>query len=96
MTRNASDARELYPVNLRVRAETRSLIDRAAGLLGRTRSDFMIEAARRAAEDAILDQRVIATDRDSFDRFIAILDRPPETNDKLRKTLHAPAPWEKG
>jgi uncharacterized protein (DUF1778 family) len=94
MARASSEPKELFAVNLRVRGETRSIIDRAASLLGRSRSDFMIEASRRAAEDAILDQTVIATDRASFDRFVAILDRPPETNEKLRKMLRAPAPWE--
>lgn len=84
----------LHPVNLRVRSETRSLIDQAARMLGRSRSDFMIEASRKAAEDAILDRGVIAVDRETFDRFVAILDRPPQTNEKLRKTLRTPAPWE--
>jgi uncharacterized protein (DUF1778 family) len=84
----------LHAVNLRVRSETRSLIDQAARMLGRSRSDFMIEASRKAAEDAILDRTVIALDREKFDRFVAILDRPPQTNEKLRKTLRTPLPWE--
>jgi len=83
-----------HAVNLRVRHETRALIDRAAQAQGRSRSDFMIEAARRAAEDAILDQTVILTDRESYDRFVAILDRPPEPNDRLRKLMRTRAPWE--
>jgi hypothetical protein len=36
-------------VNLRVREEIRDLIDQAAKIQGRSRSDFMIDAARRAA-----------------------------------------------
>jgi uncharacterized protein (DUF1778 family) len=94
MPQISTEANELHAVNLRVRTETRSLIDRAARMLGRTRSDFMIEASRRAAEDAILDQTVISTDRESYDRFLAILDRPAEPNAKLRQMLRAPAPWE--
>jgi uncharacterized protein (DUF1778 family) len=81
-------------VNLRVRTDTRALIDRAAQALGRSRSDFMIEAARRAAEEAILDQTVITTDPESYNRFLAQLDRPPQTNEKLRKLMQTPAPWE--
>jgi len=81
-------------VNLRIRTETRALIDRAAQALGRSRSDFMIDAARRAAEDAILDQAVITTDRAGYDRFLAILDRPPETNERLRTLMQTPAPGE--
>lgn len=81
-------------VNLRIREDTRALIDRAARALGRSRSDFMIEAARRAAEDAILDQTVIVTDRGSYDRFVEMLDRPPQSNAKLRRLMQTAAPWD--
>jgi uncharacterized protein (DUF1778 family) len=43
-------------VNLRVRADIRNLIDWAAQSQGKSRSEFMVDAARRAAEDALLDQ----------------------------------------
>lgn len=82
-------------INLRVRDETRALIDRAAQAQGRSRSDFMIEASRRAAEDAILDQAAIITDQAGYARFLDILDAPAESNEKLRAILHAPAPWER-
>ncbi len=83
-----------HAVNLRVRNDTRALIDHAARAQGRSRSDFMIEAARRAAEEAILDQTVILTDQAGYDRFLALLDRPPETNERLRKLMQTRAPWE--
>lgn len=89
-----SSARELKAVNLRVREDTRALIDKAASILGRSRTDFMIEASRRAAEEAILDQRVIIVSQESYDDFLAILDRPPEANEKLVKLLRTKAPWE--
>ncbi len=82
-------------INLRVRDETRALIDRAAQAQGRSRSDFMIEASRRAAEDAILDQAAIMTDRAGYERFLEILDAPAESNEKLRAILRTPAPWER-
>lgn len=91
---NAATDSHTKAINLRVREETRALIDRAAQAQGRSRSDFMIEAARRAAEDAILDQTVIQTDRASYDEFMALLDRPAQTNDRLRATLQASAPWD--
>ena len=87
-------SRALKAVNLRVREDTRALIDKAASILGRSRTDFMIEASRRAAEEAILDQKVIMVDRDSYDQFLAMLDRPPELNAKLRKMLRTKAPWD--
>lgn len=91
---NAAPDGHTKAINLRVREETRALIDRAAQAQGRSRSDFMIEAARRAAEDAILDQTVIQMDRASYDEFVALLDRPAQANDRLRITLQTRAPWD--
>lgn len=85
----------VHAVNLKVRGETRALIDRAARMQGRSRSDFMIEASRRAAEDAILDQTVISVDREAYDKFLAMLDAPPLPNEGLRRTMQTPAPWER-
>jgi uncharacterized protein (DUF1778 family) len=47
-------------LNLRIKEE-RSLIDRAAKTLGKNRTDFVLDAARRAAEDALLDRRPVST-----------------------------------
>jgi uncharacterized protein (DUF1778 family) len=82
-------------INLRVREETRALIDRAAQAQGRSRSDFMIEASRRAAEDAILDQTVIQLDAASYDSFLRMLDDPGQANEALRKVMRTAAPWDK-
>lgn len=96
MPEATTDPSALHAVNLRVRGETRSLIDRAAKALGRSRSDFMIEAARRAAEDAILDQTVISVSREKYDAFLAILDRPPQPSEKLRALMQSTPIWERG
>lgn len=95
MTARPNPAPETHAraINLRIREETRALIDRAAQAQGRSRSDFMIEASRRAAEDAILDQAVIRVERADYDRFLEILDAPAEPNAELRKILRAPPPW---
>jgi uncharacterized protein (DUF1778 family) len=81
-------------VNLRVREDVRALIDRAATSQGKTRSDFMIDAARRAAEDELLDQRLIRVDQAGYDRFVEILDRPPDADGFVR-LMNAPRPWVK-
>jgi uncharacterized protein (DUF1778 family) len=82
-------------INLRIRDDVRSLIDRAAEAQGRSRSDFMIDAARRAAEEALLDQTVIRVSPEAFEAFQAMLDRPPQPNERLRRMMTTPAPWEK-
>lgn len=80
-------------VNLRVREEVRVLIDRAAKAHGKTRSDFMIDAARRAAEDALLDQTLIQVDQQSYQHYLAVLDQPPH-GDGLERLMNAPKPWQ--
>jgi uncharacterized protein (DUF1778 family) len=80
------------PVNLKVRTDIRSLIDSAAKLQGKTRSDFMIDAARRAAEEALLDQTLLRVDRESYDRFVALLDQPA-SGPGIERLMNAPAPW---
>src|SRR5659263_405323 len=39
-------------LNIRIRAEERGLIDRAAAIRGKNRTDFILDAARLAAEEA--------------------------------------------
>ena len=82
-------------VNIRVKPADRALIDQAAAVQGRTRSEFMLEAARRAAEETLLDQVLLRVDRDTYDRFVELLDRPPSPNEGLRRLLLQKAPWEK-
>jgi uncharacterized protein (DUF1778 family) len=81
-------------LNLRVKPEDRTLIDRAARLLGKSRTDFLLEAARRAAQDALLDQTLFKVSPKVYAEFVARLDAPPAPNEKLRRTMMTPAPWE--
>jgi uncharacterized protein (DUF1778 family) len=82
-------------LNLRIRPELRGLIDRAAELEGKNRTDFVLNAARHAAEETILDRTVFAMDPGAYAEFLARLDAPPRPNARLRRTLETPAPWEK-
>ena len=81
-------------INLRASQKQKLLIDRAAELLGRTRSDFMLETACREAETVLLDGRYFGLSPDAFKRFTAMLDKPPASNPKLRRLLQIKAPWE--
>lgn len=92
MSTNPNESNTTRAVNLRVREDVRSLIDRAARAQGRSRSDFMIDAARRAAEDALLDQTLVKVDRATYDRFVAILDRPP-SGKGFDRLMAASKPW---
>jgi uncharacterized protein (DUF1778 family) len=81
-------------LNLRIKPEVRGLIDRAAALVGKNRTDFVLDAARRAAEDALLDRTVFALNPKAYAEFLARLDAPPQPNERLRKSLQTAAPWE--
>ncbi len=82
------------PLNLRIKPEERGLIDRAATITGKTRTDFVLEAARRAAEEALLDRTVLTVGPAAYAQFLARLDEPPKPNERLRRTMQAVAPWE--
>lgn len=82
-------------LNLRIKPELRGLIDRAAALLDKNRTDFVLDAARRAAEDALLDRTVFVVSPKAYSEFLARLDAPPRPNARLRRTLQTAAPWEK-
>jgi uncharacterized protein (DUF1778 family) len=81
-------------LNLRIKPEERGLIDRAATITGKTRTDFVLEAARRAAEDALLDRTVFTVSPEAYAAFLERLDQPPQPNERLRRTMQAAAPWD--
>ena len=82
-------------VNLRARPEQRELIDRAAQLLGKNRSDFMLEAACDKARSVLLDQVFFNLDAEKFRRFTKLLDAPPTRNAGLERLMAVKAPWSK-
>ena len=82
-------------LNIRIKPEERNLIDRAAKTRGKNRTDFILDAARLAAEDALLDQIIISVSPQAYKQFLARLDMPPKPNERLRKTMKTSAPWER-
>lgn len=81
-------------INVRASAHIRDLIDRAAGAVGKSRSEFMLESARSRAQDVLLDQTVFTLDGGKYDALLKILDKPPAPPDRLRRLLAAEPPWE--
>ena len=80
-------------LNLRIPAAERNLIDRAAESAGKTRTDFILEAARRAAEEALLDRALMVVSPKAYSEFLKRLDRPAQPNERLRRTMQAKTPW---
>jgi uncharacterized protein (DUF1778 family) len=82
-------------INLRARALQKELIDRAAELQGKNRTDFMLDAACEKAEQVLLDRTFFALDARHHQRFVDLLDAPTKPNKALVRLLKATAPWER-
>nr|WP_316628592.1 DUF1778 domain-containing protein [uncultured Brevundimonas sp.] len=82
-------------INLRIETGTRQLIDDAAAVLGKTRTEFMVESARRQAVDVLLDQRLFTLDTERYDAFMQALDNPPAPGPKLKALLRRIPAWQK-
>jgi uncharacterized protein (DUF1778 family) len=82
-------------INLRIESNTRQLIDEAAAILGKTRTEFMIETARRQAIDVLLDQQLFVLETERYDAFMHALDNPPAPGPKLRSLLRRVPAWKR-
>jgi uncharacterized protein (DUF1778 family) len=82
-------------LNLRIKPELRGMIERAAALSGKNRTEFVLNAARSAAENALLDRTVFEVGSKAYAEFVARLDTPPKPSARLRRSLQTAAPWEK-
>lgn len=82
-------------VNLRIAPEDRNIIDRAAKAAGKTRTEFMLEAARKAAHETLMDTNLVVVDGKTFDQFRKLFDAPSrEDSPKLRALMNLKAPWD--
>ncbi|HED3891759.1 TPA: DUF1778 domain-containing protein [Morganella morganii] len=80
-------------INLRALPEQRDLIDEAASLLGKNRSDFMLEVACERAQAILLDQVFFQLDYEKFQQFNQLLDSPVNNNSGLKRLMSIETPW---
>ncbi|RWM91621.1 MAG: DUF1778 domain-containing protein [Mesorhizobium sp.] len=88
--------RKEHPISMRLPAADIAMIDRAAGLRGRSRTDFMRDAAVRAAEDVLMESRLIRMNSEGFADFMAVLSGPATPVPEMVELVKRPAPWEPG
>lgn len=81
-------------INIRAQQNQRDLIDRAAEVQGKSRSEFMLESAYQKAQDVLLDRSFFGLDEHKFKQFAALLDAPPTQDEKLHTLLTTKAPWD--
>lgn len=91
--RNAAKSKD-HPLSLRLPDADLALIDRAARLRGRSRTDFMREAAVRAAEEVVMETALVRMTPEGFADFMAALSAPAEPVPEMVKVLQRPAPWD--
>ena len=91
----ATDRKE-YPISMRLPEADVAMIDRAASLRGRSRTDFVREAAVRAAEEVVMENRLIRMSPEGFAAFMDILSRPAMPGAEMVELGKRPAPWEPG
>jgi len=82
-------------INLRTPPAQRELIDRAARLQGKSRTDFMLEASREKAQQVLLDQTLFTVSARQYKAFVALMDAPLGENPGLMRLFAKRAPWDK-
>lgn len=82
-------------IQIRAPAETKAMLNRAAALRGQKLSEFMLDSARRQAEEAILDQRVFFLDAKAHDAFLVTLDTPSKPIKELRALMVRKPAWQR-
>jgi uncharacterized protein (DUF1778 family) len=83
-----------YPVSMRLPEADIATIDRAANLRGRSRTDFVRDAAVRAAEEVLLERAFIGMSARGFSTFTAALAAPGQPVPEMVALLSRAAPWD--
>lgn len=85
-------ARKDARLNLRLAVSTDELIREAAGLRGKSVSDYVTEAALDRARRDLADQKHFVLDMAAWEAFVAALDRPARINQRLVALFEAHPP----
>jgi uncharacterized protein (DUF1778 family) len=86
--------RKDHPLSMRLPETDIAIIDRAATLRGRSRTDFVREAAVRAAEDILMETAPIRMSPAGFKAFVEVLSQPARPVPEMVELLQRKAPWE--
>lgn len=74
-------------ISIRATVETKNLIHTAAAISNVSVTDFLINAAQRAAEQVIAESESVILNNGERDRFLELLNHPPEPNEGLKKAM---------
>lgn len=94
MRANTTDSLKEKNISLRIDQDSLDLISFAAKEKGISRSAYMIQATRRMAEKAFLDQNNYFLEDKKWVEFNEMLNTPVAENKKLKKLMTTSAPWD--
>jgi uncharacterized protein (DUF1778 family) len=93
-TMASSTRRKDRPLSMRLPDADIAIIDRAAALRGRSRTEFVRDAAVRAAEATLLENAPLRMSEEGFAAFLAAIASPGEAGEEMVALLRRRAPWE--
>ena len=74
-------------IEARIAPEALAVVRRAAGLQGRSVSDFVVAAAQEAARKAVAEVEILRLSRAAQERFAALLLKPPAPTAALQRAF---------
>jgi uncharacterized protein (DUF1778 family) len=81
-------------IQIRAPRDAKALIMRAAELKHQKLSEFMLDSARRSAEETILDSNLLRLTEEEHAAFNALLDAPPVLSDDVKRRYARKPGWE--
>lgn len=82
------------PLSIRIPATELELIDRAAAIDQRSRTEFMRAASLNAAQEVLLSRKLLHMNAQAFDHFAAAMEGPALVSAEMLSVFHRKAPWE--
>ena len=86
--------RKDVPLSMRLSASDMAIIDRAATIRGRSRTEFARDTMVRAAEEVIMDNQPIRMSPEGFAQFLQAISAPPQAAPEMVRFMTKQAPWE--
>ncbi len=87
-------AEERKQIQFRIPLRSLALIDRVAKMEGRTRTDVVVEAATKYAEEALLDRTNLVWNEDAFKAFEAAFQAPAQPSAYIVAARQQKRVWE--
>ena len=80
-------------LGLRATPRQEAVLRRAAEMSNKSMTEFILDSAYQAAEQALLDQRLFLVTGSQSQALLSLLDRPARDNPGLKELFSRRAPW---